>query len=71
MLITKEQQEAIVNKYVKEKHSTDECIGFIDGINATIELINSIEKRKYCDCEKPIMGANTWICGCGRFFKKK
>tara|TARA_R110000803_G_scaffold41972_1_gene90111 strand:+ start:1198 stop:1359 length:162 start_codon:yes stop_codon:yes gene_type:complete len=41
MILTKEQQEKIVDEYVKEKHNTDECIGFIDGINATIELINT------------------------------
>ena len=43
MIVTKEQQERIVEKYVKDKHNTDECIGFIDGINATIELINRIK----------------------------
>lgn len=32
----------IVETYVKEKHNTDECIGFIDGINATIKLINKL-----------------------------
>lgn len=42
MILTKEQQEEIVSKYVKEKHTTDECIGFIDGINATLELVNKI-----------------------------
>ena len=42
MLITKEQQEAIVDKYIKEKHTTDEVFGFIDGINSTIELINKL-----------------------------
>lgn len=41
MILTKEQQEKIVDEYVKERHNTDECIGFIDGINATIELINT------------------------------
>lgn len=46
MLITKEQQEALLNKYIKEKHNQDECIGFIDGINATIELITKINKRQ-------------------------
>jgi hypothetical protein len=39
MLITKEQQEAILAKYVREKHNTDECIGFIDGVNAVLELM--------------------------------
>ena len=42
MIITKEQQERILQKYINEKHNTDECIGFIDGINSTIELINKL-----------------------------
>jgi hypothetical protein len=49
MLITKEQQEALVDKYVKEKHTADECIGFIDGINAILELavrISTLKKTK-------------------------
>jgi hypothetical protein len=44
MLITKEQQEALVDKYIKEKHNQDECIGFIDGLNAMLELISKIEQ---------------------------
>jgi len=46
MLITKEQQEALVDKYIKEKHNQDECIGFIDGLNAMLELISKIEQRR-------------------------
>ena len=46
MLITKEQQERMVEKYVKEKHNTDECTGFIDGINAAIELISQLATKK-------------------------
>ncbi len=46
MLITKEQQEALVSQYVKAGHTQDECIGFIDGIEKTIELIVSIDKRQ-------------------------
>lgn len=42
MILTKEQQEKILNTYIKQKHNTDECCGFIDGINATIELINKL-----------------------------
>ena len=45
MLITKEQQEALVDEYVKQKHNTDECIGFIDGVEAIINLINKINDR--------------------------
>lgn len=45
MIITKEQQEALVDKYIKEKHNQDECVGFIDGLNAMLELISKIAKR--------------------------
>jgi len=41
MLITKEQQEALVDAYVKEKHTSDECIGFIDGINKALEVVKN------------------------------
>lgn len=39
MLITKEQQEAWMTNYIKEGHSQDECIGFIDGMNKAISFI--------------------------------
>tara|TARA_R110002033_G_scaffold44181_1_gene86759 strand:- start:1866 stop:1991 length:126 start_codon:yes stop_codon:yes gene_type:complete len=39
MILTKEQQEAMLKEYMKT-HTTDECSGFIDGINAIIKLIN-------------------------------
>lgn len=39
MIITKEQQEALVYKYMKEKHTQDECVGFIDGLNAMLGLV--------------------------------
>lgn len=41
MLITKEQQEAWVNAYVKEKHNADECIGFIDGVNKALGVVKN------------------------------
>lgn len=46
MIITKEEQEALITKYVKDKHTTDECIGFIDGIEALLELIVKKENNK-------------------------
>lgn len=46
MIVTKEQQEALLTKYVKERHNQDECIGFIDGMNAAIELIIKIQIRE-------------------------
>jgi hypothetical protein len=44
MLITKEQQEALVDNYIKAKHSQDEVIGFIDGLQAMLNLIEKIDK---------------------------
>ena len=53
MLITKEQQEELVYMYVKDNHTTDECIGFIDGVNSIMELIGKIDKEKgTADIEK-------------------
>jgi hypothetical protein len=46
MLITKEQQEALVDNYIREKHNQDECIGFIDGLAAMLELIERLDKEK-------------------------
>jgi ketol-acid reductoisomerase len=54
MLITKEQQEALLDKYIRENHNTDECIGFIDGMNALFELISNIEKRNNVVVEKSL-----------------
>ena len=71
MIITKEQQEKIVEKYVKEKHTIDECVGFIDGINATIDLMNRITipqfelvktNTKCCaNCKGVNTGGFAWI----------
>lgn len=46
MIITKEQQEALINNYIKEKHSRDECIGFIDGVEEIMNLISILNKEK-------------------------
>ena len=45
MLITKEQQEALVDNYIKAKHSQDEVIGFIDGLIAMLDLIERLDKN--------------------------
>ena len=45
MLITKEQQEAIVHNYIKSGRNLDECVGFIDGVEKTMELIERIYKE--------------------------
>jgi hypothetical protein len=40
MLITKEQQEAWLSQYLKENHTSEECIGFVDGINKAFDFVN-------------------------------
>jgi hypothetical protein len=49
MIVTKEQQESILNKYIKENHNTDECIGFVDGINAALNLVNKLSTPNVMD----------------------
>ena len=44
MLVTKEQQEAWLNTYIKEGHSMDCCMGFIDGIEKALSYMQ--EKMK-------------------------
>lgn len=46
MLITIEQQEALIDNYAKT-HNTREVIGFIDGIEALIDLIEKIDKNDF------------------------
>jgi len=45
MLVTKEQQERIIEKYARE-HNAYEYMGFVDGLNATLELIERISKNE-------------------------
>ena len=40
MIVTKEEQEKLVEKYIKEKHNLDKCEGFIYGLNAALKLID-------------------------------
>jgi hypothetical protein len=39
MIITKEQQEAMVNNYRKEGRTEYECMGFADGLSAMLDLV--------------------------------
>ena len=45
MIVTKEQLEAIVNEYDKNK-SAKEVMAFIDGIEACLKLLNDINDSK-------------------------
>ena len=45
MIITKEQQDMLVNNYAKTSTS-DMTIGFIHGLNAMLELIAKLEEAK-------------------------
>lgn len=41
MIITKEQQEAWIDTYIKQGHTQDECIGFIDGIEKAMSIVKN------------------------------
>jgi hypothetical protein len=44
MLITKEQQEAMIEVYA-QTHSAAEVLGYVDGMIAMLELIEKINKQ--------------------------
>lgn len=45
MLITIEQQQALIDNYAKT-HNTREVIGFIDGLEALMDLIKRLDKNR-------------------------
>jgi hypothetical protein len=56
MLITKEEQEEWLASYMNESKTSDECLGFIDGISKTLNAVNDIllirkEKQRNEDLE--------------------
>jgi len=44
MLITKEQQEAMIEVYA-QTHSATEVLGYVDGMIAMLELIERLDKN--------------------------
>ena len=46
MIVTKEQQEQIIDAYISSGKGRDECLGFIEGMEAMLHLIIKIEKKK-------------------------
>ena len=61
MLITKEQQEAWVNAYVKEKHTQDECIGFIDGVNKALDVVKNNLAKSDVNDSLPSVGSGVTL----------
>ena len=49
MLITKEQQEALIENYNKEGHTIDERWGFMMGVNKTMELLTRLDIKQKQD----------------------
>jgi hypothetical protein len=45
MLVTKEQQEAVLDNYIRQGKSQGEVMGFIDGMEAMFNLIAQIQIR--------------------------
>ncbi len=46
MLVTEDHQKALLNKYINDKHTLDESIGFIDGMNAILDMLKYKETDK-------------------------
>jgi hypothetical protein len=43
LTITEDQQAKLLSDYIKDKHNQDECSGFIDGMDAVINLIINLQ----------------------------
>ena len=39
---TTKQQESLLNEYIKRGKSSDECMGFIDGVETILELVGEL-----------------------------
>ncbi|MEK6829748.1 MAG: hypothetical protein AABY15_06530 [Nanoarchaeota archaeon] len=46
MLVTLEQQEALIRNYAKSVDSPSQIQGFMDGVEKTMELLEKISARK-------------------------
>ncbi len=46
MLITKEHQEALIENYRKKGRNEFECMGFVEGLNEMLNLIDKKIKQK-------------------------
>ena len=46
MLVTKEQKEELLNDYIKQGNTQEECSGFIDGMYALEYLIHELKLQR-------------------------
>ena len=51
MILTRERQETMLQNYIDKGHTTEECSGFIDGMDAVIKEMNK-KAATVCDIEK-------------------
>ena len=40
MIVTRQAQERLLQKYIDDKHTTEECSGFVDGMNEVFKQLN-------------------------------
>lgn len=59
MILTKEHQEAMVANYAKYGASTESITGFIDGMNAIVELLNKTDNKS--SEHGPVKGEYYWV----------
>ena len=43
MILSKHEKEKLIRSYIDQRHSQDACIGFIDGIEATLKLLSKLQ----------------------------
>lgn len=61
MIITKEQQQALIDNYIKAKHNQDECSGFIDGVEAIMNLISNLDQQKNDSFQRSLLDRHSWL----------
>lgn len=42
-----QSKEQLLNDYIKDKHNQDECIGFIDGMDALIKVLEEMDSGMF------------------------
>jgi hypothetical protein len=60
MILTRETQQAWVNAYAQEKHTIDERLGFVDGINKAVQYISQNLKPKLDENQILIQCQQAW-----------
>jgi len=80
-MTAEDEQKAMLaddlSAYIKEKHTQEECVGFIDGYNAALtklkllgiaDVVDSEEGTELPESTIPEFGTDEWIDCCEQLF---